>query len=62
MIIFAWILWGLILLGWSFSLALLFCAFSALRDETKTVNFRINLFDVLLTIAIFVFLSLYLFL
>lgn len=64
MLIFAWILWGLILFGWSITTILFIAAFLALNNPEKSnleVKINIKPFDFLLTIAIFVFLTIYIF-
>ena len=61
MVIFAWILWGLHILGYTAVLALTVCAILAANDG-REVKLRLNPFTALFGIAEFVFLTLYLFL
>ena len=60
MVIFAWILWGLHILGYTAVLALAVCAILAANDG-REVRLKINPFSVLFGLAEFVFLNLYLF-
>ncbi len=61
MLIFAWILWGLYILGYSIWLALVVCGIIAINDG-REVRIKINPITALINIAVFVFLNLYLFL
>jgi len=60
MLIFAWILWSLYVLGFTTILAIWVGAMCALNDS-REVHININLLSVLMNIAVFVFLSIYLF-
>ena len=60
MVIFAWILWSMILAVWGIQLILLMCAFLAFGNG-KNVKLKVDVFSELFMIATFVFLTLYLF-
>lgn len=60
MIIFAWILWGLYILGFTAVAAIGVASIAAINDG-REVHLRLNLFSVLMNIAVFVFLNIYLF-
>jgi len=62
MIVFAWILWSIYIFTFFIQFAIIIGCCFALNDPTKEVRFRINLADQLINIAVFVFLTLYLFL
>ena len=61
MIVFAWILWSLYILGFTAVAAIAVASVAAINDG-REVHLEINFFSLLLNIAVFVFLSLYLFL
>ena len=61
MLIFAWILWGIYVLGYSIGTALIVGAICAANDGREVkINFKPVSF--LINLAVFVFLNLYLFL
>lgn len=60
MVIFAWVLWGLYILGYTICLALVVCSVIAINDS-REVSIKINPITSLFNIAVFVFLNLYLF-
>ena len=61
MVVFAWILWGLILASWGIRLIMIVCATLAFSDG-REVKIQINEFTFIFKIAVFVFLTIYLFL
>lgn len=62
MIVFAWILWSIYILTFFIQFAIILGGCFALNDPTKEVHLRVNIIDLLINIAVFVFLTLYLFL
>ncbi len=60
MIIFAWILWSLYILGFTIVTAVVVSSIAAINDS-REVHININLLSVLMNVAVFVFLSIYLF-
>lgn len=60
MVVFAWILWSIYVLGFTILTAIAVASVAALNDG-REVELKINLFTFLMNVAIFVFLNLYLF-
>ena len=60
MIVFAWILWSLYILGFTMVAAMGVASIAAINDG-REVHLKLNLLSVLMNIAVFVFLSIYLF-
>lgn len=60
MLMFAWILWGLYIVGYAFMLLVTILTIIAINKGRK-VRININPITTLLNIAVFVFLNLYLF-
>ena len=61
MLVFAWILWGFYVLGYSIALALIMAGICAANDG-REVKITFKPFSFLINLAVFVFLNLYLFL
>ena len=61
MIVFAWILWGLYVLGYSIGLASIVGGICAVNDG-REVKITFKPFSFLINLAVFIFLNLYLFL
>ena len=62
MIIFAWIIWGSLILIFMVKMALFVGAVCASSDPDKKVNFDSHWKETLIEIVFFIFLSLYIFL
>ena len=62
MLVFAWILWGIYVFAFFIVFATILGGCMAMNDPTKTVKIEIKPLSVLVSIAVFVFLTLYLFL
>ena len=60
MVVFAWILWSIYVLGFTILTAIAVASVAAL-NEGREVELKINLFTFLMNVAIFIFLNLYLF-
>lgn len=60
MVIFAWILWSLYVLGFTAILAIGVASIAAVNDG-REIHLKLNLLSVLMNIAVFVFLNIYLF-
>ncbi len=60
MVVFAWILWSIYVLGFTILTAIAVASVAALNDG-REVELKINFFTFLMNVAVFVFLNLYLF-
>lgn len=61
--IFAWILWGLIIAVWTMKFAIIIGGICGMKDSDFTYRepVRINIYKFAIDVAIFVFLSIYIF-
>ena len=60
MLVFAWILWSIYILMFTIHIAIFVGCIIAI-NEGRNVKFNINIFEIIINIAVFVFLNIYIF-